>query len=121
MKSGAVAADMAALRQVSPRRCRFCEAPLARTVVDLGNSPLANSFLTDDDLTRPEPFYPLRVFICSECFLVQVEQFETPEHIFGSYLYFSSYSKEWLDHGRAYASSVREKYALDGGSQVVEI
>ncbi len=102
-------------------RCRFCEAPLGSTIVDLGKSPLANSFLTAADLGRPESFYPLHLFICDECRLVQLEEFESPKYIFSRYLYFSSYSKTWLDHCRSYARAITKQYALEASSLVVEI
>lgn len=103
------------------RHCRFCGAKLARSVVDLGKSPLANSFLTAADLNRPEVFYPLHVFICDECRLVQLEEFESPQNIFSHYLYFSSYSQAWLEHCRAYADAMVARYALNRSSLVVEI
>lgn len=108
-------------QQAVHRRCRFCQAPLTRSVVDLGKSPLANSFLTPDDLTRPEQFYPLHVFICDDCFLVQLGEIENPKNIFDNYLYFSSYSQSWLDHARTYALEMRTARALSGSSLVVEI
>lgn len=103
------------------RRCRFCGSTLARSVIDLGKSPLANAFLTAADLDRPETFYPLHVFICDECHLVQLPAFESPQNIFGHYLYFSSYSQSWLDHCRAYADAMTTRYALHGSSLVVEL
>jgi hypothetical protein len=102
-------------------RCRFCAAELHRSLVDLGRSPLSNSFLAADDLRRLEPFYPLHVYVCDHCLLVQLEEFETPEHIFGEYLYFSSYSESWLRHARAYAEQITERRRLGPGSLVVEI
>lgn len=102
-------------------RCRFCHAALAGTVIDLGKSPLANSFLTRAALGRPEAFYPLRVFICDECRLVQLEEFESPTGIFAHYLYFSSYSQTWLDHCRASARTLATRYELGSCSLVVEI
>ena len=72
--------------------CRFCASPLERVFVDLGASPLANSYLPPDALLRPEPFYPLRVYVCDQCLLVQLPEFESPESIFEDYAYFSSYS-----------------------------
>lgn len=101
--------------------CRFCGTPLTETFVDLGVSPLANSFLKPEKLQDMEPFYPLHVYVCTECFLVQLEEFESPEHIFSDYLYFSSFSQGWLDHANAYAGKMVERLALGGGSLVVEI
>lgn len=101
--------------------CRFCGAKLTRSIVDLGKSPLANSLLETADLDRPEIFYPLRVFICERCHLVQLQQFAAPKNIFGHYLYFSSYSQIWQDHCRAYADAMTSRYALNASSLVIEI
>jgi SAM-dependent methyltransferase len=88
---------------------------------DLGMSPLANSYLTLDQANTMEPFYPLRAFVCSSCFLVQLEEFETPEHIFSDYAYFSSYSSSWLDHSRQYAEEMIERFGIDQHGHVVEL
>ncbi|CAO3383401.1 methyltransferase domain-containing protein [Azospirillum argentinense] len=101
--------------------CRFCGTPLTETFVDLGVSPLANSFLKPEKLQAMEPFYPLHVYVCSGCFLVQLEEFESPEHIFSDYLYFSSFSQGWLDHANAYATKMVDRLGLDERSLVVEI
>ncbi len=76
--------------------CRFCGATLSQVFVDLGMSPLCESFLRADELNQMERFYPLHVFVCEECFLVQLEQYVSPEDIFSEYAYFSSYSDSWL-------------------------
>ena len=78
--------------------CRFCGASLRATMVDLGMSPLANAYLTAEQLHQMEPFYPLRVYVCEHCWLVQLESFTAPESIFSDYAYFSSYSDSWLQH-----------------------
>ena len=101
--------------------CRFCAAPLDAVFADLGMSPLANSYLAPEQANRMEPFYPLRALVCERCFLVQLEEFETPEHIFGDYAYFSSYSTSWLEHSRRYAESMIDRFALDESSYVVEV
>lgn len=101
--------------------CRSCGAPLTETFVDLGVSPLANSFLKQEKLQAMEPFYPLHVYVCAECFLVQLEEFESPDHIFSDYLYFSSFSQAWLDHANAYAGKMVDRLGLGAGSLVVEI
>jgi SAM-dependent methyltransferase len=88
---------------------------------DLGMSPLANSYLPPERVNSMEPFYPLRALVCAKCFLVQLEEFETPEQIFSDYAYFSSYSSSWLEHSRRYAEQMIERLGLDGDSQVVEI
>jgi SAM-dependent methyltransferase len=102
-------------------RCRSCGAPLTETFVDLGATPLANSYLDEEDLDRPEPRYPLHAFVCSECFLVQVLQVVPPEELFGTYAYFSSYSDSWVRHARTFAQVARERFGLDEHSQVVEV
>lgn len=102
-------------------RCRFCEAPLQHTVVDLGMSPLCESYLRADQLDRMEPFYPLHVRVCARCFLVQLEQYVPPEEIFTEYAYFSSYSDSWVRHARAYALMMIERFGLGPSSLVVEV
>jgi len=82
---------------------------------------LANSYLTADELNQVEPFYPLRVRVCDECFLVQAEDFGSPEHIFSDYAYFSSYSESWLEHARSYVENMVERFPLSRASQVVEV
>ena len=105
----------------SSPRCRLCAAPLERTFVDLGVSPLANSYLEADDLLRGESFYPLRVFVCEECLLVQLPVFVTPDAIFDEYAYFSSVSDSWVDHARRYVEAAVGRFDLDSRSRVVEI
>jgi SAM-dependent methyltransferase len=106
---------------MSETSCRFCGAPVEAVFADLGSSPLANSYLPPERSNAMEPFYPLRALVCSRCFLVQLEEFETPEHIFSDYAYFSSYSSSWLDHSRSYSELMIERLGLDGSSHVVEI
>ena len=101
--------------------CRFCGAELTRTFVDLGRSPLANSFLRPTDLSAGQAYFPLHVYVCDQCLLVQLQEFERPENIFSNYLYFSSYSSSWLRHCKSYVETMTERYALDGRSLVVEI
>jgi 2-polyprenyl-3-methyl-5-hydroxy-6-metoxy-1,4-benzoquinol methylase len=101
--------------------CRFCGAPLKHTFVDLGMSPLCESYLSADQLNRMEPFFPLHVYVCERCFLVQLEEFVSPEEIFTEYAYFSSYSDTWLQHARAYTDSMVERFHLDERSKVVEV
>jgi 2-polyprenyl-3-methyl-5-hydroxy-6-metoxy-1,4-benzoquinol methylase len=101
--------------------CRFCGAALKHTFVDLGRSPLANSFLSAQDIGRGEVSYPLHVFVCEHCLLVQLQEFERAENIFKDYLYFSSYSELWLRHCRDYAAAMVKRYSLDASSLVVEI
>ncbi|MGI0022573.1 MAG: methyltransferase domain-containing protein [Nitrososphaeraceae archaeon] len=101
--------------------CRFCNATLTQVFVDLGMSPLANSFLNADELNRVESFYPLRAFVCNECLLVQLEEYESPEHIFTNYVYFSSYSETWLRHVEDYVNTMIKRFGFDKNSQIIEI
>ena len=101
--------------------CRLCGAPLSHVFVDLGMSPLSNSYLTADQLLQMEQFYPLRALVCDRCFLVQLKAYETPERIFSDYAYFSSYSSTWIEHARAFAETAIERFGLDQSSTVVEI
>ena len=101
--------------------CRFCSAPLSEVLADLGVMPLSNAYVHPHRLREPEPFYPLVAEVCGQCFLVQVPPVETPEHIFGNYAYFSSYSDAWLAHARGYSVMIRERLSLGPQSQVVEI
>ena len=101
--------------------CRFCGTELEHTFVDLGASPLAQSFLSQDQLNRMEPFYPLHVYVCGKCFLVQLQEFVAPENIFSDYLYFASYSDSWLAHAKAYTDLMAERFSINEKSLVVEI
>ncbi|MDC8453656.1 MAG: class I SAM-dependent methyltransferase [Candidatus Nitrosotalea sp.] len=101
--------------------CRFCNSELTRKFVDLGMSPLANSYLRSDQINQMEPYYPLHAFVCNKCLLVQLEEFETPEHIFTNYAYFSSYSQTWVKHAEEYANTAINRFNLDKNSQVIEI
>src|SRR5215211_710081 len=102
-------------------RCRFCGTPLEHTFVDLGMSPLANSYLRAEDLRKMEPFYPLHAYVCGECLLVQLEQWESPQLIFGEYPYFSSFSDSWLRHAKAYVEEMISRFELNEHNQVIEI
>jgi hypothetical protein len=101
--------------------CRFCGTPLSSTFVDLGMSPLCESFLAANQINGMEPFYPLHVFVCDRCFLVQLEQYVRPEDIFTEYAYFSSYSDSWLDHCRRYTDKMASKLNLGANSSVIEL
>src|SRR5437879_8651176 len=92
--------------------CRFCGAKLEHTFVDLGASPLAQSFLSADQLDQMEPFYPLHLYVCGECFLVQLQEFVAPENIFSDYLYFASYFYSWLTHAMYYVDSMLDLFAI---------
>jgi SAM-dependent methyltransferase len=102
-------------------RCRFCKAPLRHTFVDLGMSPLCECYLTADQLNRMEPFYPLHVKVCESCFLVQLEEYVSPEHIFTEYAYFSSYSDSWLRHASNYVDMISKRLNLGAQSLAVEL
>src|SRR6185312_178806 len=101
--------------------CRFCGFGLKHVFLDLGMSPMANSYLKPYQLNQMEPFYPLRAYVCDQCFLVQLDQFESPDQIFSDYAYFSSYSEMFLRHAKAYAELVIDRFKLGGESYVVEI
>lgn len=102
-------------------KCRSCGTVLERTFVDLGMSPLANSYVKPEQLNRMEPFYPLHVYVCEKCLLVQLEQFSTPHDIFSDYAYFSSFSDSWVAHARGYVDMIVDRFGFDHGSRVVEI
>src|SRR5215204_6153413 len=106
---------------MSQSHCRSCGTTLEHTFVDLGMSPLANSYPNREQLNRMEPFYPLHVYVCAQCWLVQLEQFSTPHDIFSDYAYFSSFSDSWLAHAKAYVHMIVARFHLNGRSKVVEI
>ena len=101
--------------------CRLCDANLTRTFVDLGVSPLCESYVPADKLDDPEVFYPLHVRICESCLLVQIPAYVSGEHIFSDYAYFSSYSDSWVAHAKQYAGQMIERLSLSGGSLVTEV
>ncbi len=102
--------------------CRFCDADLRHTFVDLGMSPLCESYVAEEDLDAMEPFYPLHALVCDECCLVQLQEYVSGEEIFGGeYAYFSSCSDSWVEHARRYVEDVTDRFGLDGDSLVVEV
>jgi hypothetical protein len=101
--------------------CRFCSALLQVTFVDLGMSPLCESFVSEEQLADMEMFYPLHAYVCGQCFLVQLQEFVSPAAIFTEYAYFSSYSTSWVEHARRYAESMTERFKLGPTSKVIEI
>jgi hypothetical protein len=101
--------------------CRFCGATLELVVVDLGMSPLCESFLTAEQSRHMEPFFPLRTFACEKCYLVQLEAFVAHEEIFTEYAYFSAYSTAWVEHAREYVEKMRDRLALGSDDLVVEL
>lgn len=111
----------AGLNAMKVRSCRCCGAPLKTTVVDLGMSPLCESFRTPDQLDSVEHYYPLHVLICHECFLVQLGEYVSSESIFSEYAYFSSYSSSWVAHAKNYSENISRRLGLSEKSVVVEI
>jgi C-methyltransferase C-terminal domain/Putative zinc binding domain/Methyltransferase domain len=105
----------------APESCRFCSAPLNLKMVDLGMSPLCESFLRPEQTARMEPFFPLGVFVCERCYLVQLEAFVAPDEIFSEYAYFSAYSLAWVEHARRYVEMIRERLGLESKDLVVEL
>jgi SAM-dependent methyltransferase len=101
--------------------CRLCTAPLTTTFVNLGMSPLCESVLAADQIDQMEPFFPLHVLVCGNCFLVQLREYVKPESIFTEYDYFSSYSTSWVEHARQYCEMIRTRLNLGPNSQVYEI
>jgi len=101
--------------------CRACGADVRLSVVDLGEQPLANSYLEPEQLNGAEQRYPLHPHVCESCWLVQIPEVATPQEIFEDYAYFSSFSDSWLAHARAYVELVIERLGLDEGSRVVEV
>jgi SAM-dependent methyltransferase len=110
-----------ASRPSQSRSCRFCGTPLDQTVVDLGMSPPCESFLTAEQLVQMEPFYPLHVFVCEQCLLVQLPEYVEPHDIFREYAYFSSYSSSWVEHARRYTELITERLRLGPDRFVVEL
>jgi len=102
------------------KRCRICNAQLTKTFVNLGNMPLANAFLKKN-IVHNEPMLPLHAYVCSQCFLVQLEKIEEPKNIFLDYAYFSSYSKTWLKHSKDFVDKTMKKFRLNSKSLVIEI
>jgi len=102
-------------------KCRFCKSELTHTLVDLGMSPLCETYLDIDQLDAMEPFYPLHVQVCNQCFLAQLGEYVSPHHIFTEYAYFSSYSDSWLEHCRNYTEQMLTRFALNQQSLVVEV
>jgi hypothetical protein len=102
-------------------RCRVCWSPVKHTFADLGMSPLCESFLTAAQLDQMEAYYPLHALVCDQCFLVQLQEYVSPDHIFSEYAYFSSYSTSWVEHARAYAHMIKERLQLGPRSLAVEL
>ncbi len=102
--------------------CRFCKEELNNVFIDLVNSPASNSFLTKEELNEPETFYPLKVYTCANCFLVQVDEYKKSDAIFDSnYAYFSSYSTSWLAHAKQYTDMMTERFGYNQDSLIIEV
>src|SRR5215216_5779150 len=102
--------------------CRFCKTELQHIFIDLINSPASNSFLTKEQLNEPETYFPLKVYTCDKCFLVQVDEYKKSDAIFdSSYVYFSSYSTSWLAHAKEYTEKMINRFGYDASNLVVEI
>src|SRR6266496_1345373 len=102
-------------------RCRSCGATVSHVMCDLGLSPLANSYVKFDDVNSGEKFFPLKVWVCQECLLAQLDEFESPEAIFSNYAYFSSFSTSWVEHARRYSEMMIKRFGFSEKSLVVEI
>jgi len=103
-------------------KCRFCKNELSNVFIDLVNSPPSNSFLSLSQLNEPESYYPLKIFVCDKCFLVQIDEYKKATEIFDkNYAYFSSYSTSWLNHAKKYTELMISRFGLNNKSLVVEI
>jgi hypothetical protein len=102
-------------------KCRLCDNPLSFRFTDLGMSPPCESFVPPNEIGNPETYYPLSVFVCEECLLVQLPEHVNPETIFGEYAYFSSYSQSWVNHARLYCDAMVARLGLGENSLVVEL
>jgi len=101
--------------------CRFCSTPLQHQFADIGMSPLANSYVKPDQLNKMEQFFPLQAYVCHNCYLVQLEEYETPQNIFGDYSYFSSYSDYFLEHAKKYSYMMIDRFGYNEHSFIVEL
>lgn len=107
--------------QTAAKPCRFCGTGLQRTFLDLGMSPLCETYPAPADLNRGEVYYPLHVYVCDRCWLVQLEEYESAENIFSDYAYFSSYSDSWLKHCDKYCEAMKSRFDLNSKSLAVEV
>jgi 2-polyprenyl-3-methyl-5-hydroxy-6-metoxy-1,4-benzoquinol methylase len=101
--------------------CKLCGTLLRHTFVDLGMSPLCESYVPAGSLNDMEPFYPLHVYVCDNCFLVQLDEYVSPADIFTEYAYFSSYSDSWVEHMTRYADAIADRLRLGANSLVIEV
>lgn len=121
MRAMTAAKDRTSGGRSNDKGCRCCGVALRETFVDLGMSPLCESYVPAARLSEMEPFYPLHVYVCHNCLLVQLDQFVSAEEIFSEYAYFSSYADTWVEHARQYAKAMIERWGLDDQSLVVEV
>lgn len=122
MNSSALVSDVAPnMQSQEGKACRFCGSSVRRTFVDLGMSPLCETYPGPADLCNGEVYYPLHVYVCEKCLLVQLDEYESAESIFSDYAYFSSYSDSWLQHAKNYCGKMTQRFGLNGQSFVVEV
>ncbi len=102
--------------------CRHCDKPLEHVFLDLGSAPPSNAYLSAEGLKRPELYFPLKLYVCDDCWLVQTEDFARADELFTEdYAYFSSASTTWLDHAARYAAMIQRRLGLDSASMVIEV
>ena len=103
-------------------KCRYCSSLLVHTFLDLGFAPPSNAYLSKDDLTKPEKYYPLKVMVCNKCWLVQTEDYAQADELFDAeYAYFSSTSSSWLEHAKCYVEKMIKELDLNENSHVIEV
>ena len=103
-------------------KCRHCHTELTLPLIDLGTSPPSNAYLTKQILHAPEEYFTLRVLVCTECWLVQTEDYTGAEQLFSTdYGYFSSFSTTWLKHAEKYVADMAQRFALNASSYLVEV
>jgi SAM-dependent methyltransferase len=112
---------MPEIPQSTQRDCLFCGAPLRHVFVDLGMSPLCESYVPEEKLNSMEPFYPLTVYVCEKCYTVQLHEYVSPADIFTEYAYFSSYADSWVQHAKNYTDMITDRLGLTKESFVVEL
>jgi hypothetical protein len=103
-------------------KCRHCATELTHTFLDLGFAPPSNAYLNESDLSKPEKYYPLRIKVCDNCWLVQTEDYAQADELFSAdYAYFSSTSTGWLEHAKRYADQMTQRFGLNKNSHVIEV
>ena len=114
-------AALAEAQEATPHHCRLCGSAVDHTFVDLGMSPLCESFVPSNRADEMEPFYPLHALVCGQCFLVQLKEYVNPKSIFEEYAYFSSFSTSWINHAKTYVEMIIKRRGLGTESLVVEL